>query len=211
MQINLPLACIFGGTFDPPHIGHANLASAIIDLLNPEIFCIMPNRIPPHKAMSTATSKDRLAMCRMLAAALPNATVLENELNREGPSYLADTLAELAAQPEFSNKRMLFVVGADSVEQFHLWSRPETILSLCSLVAVPRPGYCFDNAADWVKQRFTDNAELLKSSLGRIFLASIFETDISSSLLRKDPKLMKKFLPADIYDYAACRGLYGLP
>lgn len=210
MQINIPLACVFGGTFDPPHAGHANLASAVINLINPEIFCIMPNRIPPHKAMSAATSEDRLAMCRIFASSLPNATVLENELRRDGPSYLADTLTELSEQPEFSGKRIIFVVGADSVEQFHRWSRPELILSICSLVAVPRPGYSFENAAPWVKDRFTENKELLKGDPGKIFLARIPEIDLSSSKLRNNPHLMKNFLSSDIYEYAACRGLYGL-
>ena len=90
-----PLA-IFGGTFDPVHIGHLTVAWEAAELLDAEVR-LMPANVPPHRAAPLASAAERVAMLRAALAGQPRLVLDARELERDGPSYTIDTLIELRA------------------------------------------------------------------------------------------------------------------
>ena len=104
---------VYGGTFNPIHRGHLTAARAAADALGLEKVLLIPDNLPPHKALpaGSATGEDRLEMCRLTAGEVPGMEVLDLELRRSGPSYTSDTLAELHAQ--YPDDELWLLVGSD--------------------------------------------------------------------------------------------------
>lgn len=128
---------IFGGTFDPPHIGHMGIARAALDQLGLDEVIWIPANKNPMKTRKSSSAKDRLVMCRLATESEPGMAVSDIDVSRGGPSYLIDTLKEL--------HRVLpgeywFILGADALETFPTWKNPEDVLRLCKLAFVSRPG-----------------------------------------------------------------------
>ena len=118
---------VYGGTFNPIHRGHLTAARAAADALGLEKVLLIPDNLPPHKALpaGSATGEDRLAMCRLTAGEVPGMEVLDLELRRSGPSYTSDTLAELHAQ--YPDDELWLLVGSDmflSLQEWHENSEP---------------------------------------------------------------------------------------
>ena len=131
---------IYGGTFDPPHIGHLIIASEIRQALGLDAVLFVPAGVPPHKDPAAVTpAADRLAMLQLAVAGNPTFAIDTIELDRAGPSFTADTLAavhgrELGAQ-------LWFIMGADSLNDLHTWRNPERIVSLARLAVAVRSGH----------------------------------------------------------------------
>lgn len=134
-----PLLGVFGGTFDPPHLGHVTVAGDVADALALDALLWMPARISPHKLDDPPTPAPlRLEMVRAAAADDARFRVREDELGREGPSYTVDTLRALAA--EHPGAELFVVMGADQVRAFGSWERPEEIQELARLAIMDRRG-----------------------------------------------------------------------
>ena len=88
---------MFGGSFNPPHLGHVEAARSVVDCVKPDRLLIMPTFVSPHKVMAddTPTPEVRAELCRIAFAGIPEAEVSDLEMRREGKSYTADTLAQL--------------------------------------------------------------------------------------------------------------------
>jgi nicotinate-nucleotide adenylyltransferase len=132
---------IFGGTFDPVHIGHLIIAEEARVRLALETVFWVPARISPHKMCDApASAAHRLRMVEMAVASNAHFDVSTMEIEREGPSYTVDTLQAYRERlgPEVD---LYFVMGMDSLEGFGRWREPERILSLCRLVVASRPGH----------------------------------------------------------------------
>ena len=130
--------CIYGGTFNPPHLGHLAAARAAVEELELDQLLLMPNQTPPHKKLpeNSATPAQRLEMCRLAAALVPNCKASDFELQQAGPSYTADTVERYhAAHPE---EQLWLLVGTDMVESFHQWRDPARILKHVRLAVVAR-------------------------------------------------------------------------
>jgi len=128
---------IFGGTFDPPHIGHLIVARDVLDALGLDRLLFMPARVPPHKRDRTITSADlRLAMLRVAVEGDPALEVSDLELAREGASYSVETLRRL--REERPDDELFFIIGADQYAELHTWREPEEIARLARLVVIPR-------------------------------------------------------------------------
>lgn len=132
---------VLGGTFDPVHLGHLIIAENARCRLNLDKLLFVPAGQPWLKTERAVTPvHHRVAMLRLAIASNAAFELDPREVERSGPSYSVDTLEELrAAYPrgtEFS-----FVVGWDLLAQLPRWHRPQRLLELCHLVAVPRPGY----------------------------------------------------------------------
>ena len=119
---------VFGGTFNPPHLGHMAAAEACIEALSLDRLILMPTRVPPHKDLpaGSATPEQRLEMCRIAAVQIPRCEVSDLELRREGLSYTADTVEELAAH--YPGDTLWLVMGTDMLLSFDRWREPERIL-----------------------------------------------------------------------------------
>lgn len=129
---------VFGGTFDPPHVGHLALAEWAREEIALDRVVFVPAGEPPHKRTARrSAAKHRLAMTRLAVKGHADFEVSTIELSRRGPSYTVDTLLELARR-EPAAERFL-IVGGDMFDVFAKWRAPELILSLATLVVALRP------------------------------------------------------------------------
>lgn len=128
---------IFGGAFDPPHVGHRIVALDLVEALQLDRLLIVPAARPPHR--STAWSAEtRYAFARTAFAGDSRIEVSDLELRRSGPSYTVDTLEQIRAS--HPDARLFLVVGRDQYEGFGDWHRPERIAELAELAVMRRDG-----------------------------------------------------------------------
>ena len=160
---------LFGGTFDPPHLGHLALAEHARDRLRLDEVRFIPAGQPPHKrGMPMTPAAGRLAMTRRAVRGNPAFTVSTVETRRGGPSFTIETLRELAAREP--GTRLFLLMGADSLDDFATWRHPKAILKLATLVVAGRPGAGGRTSRTSANRRLVrlDNAEIaLSSSLVR--------------------------------------------
>lgn len=135
----MPAIGILGGSFNPPHLGHLQLARQARSELGLEEVLLMPLHTPHHKQAGADPGPDhRLAMCERLAEGEEGVRASDLEVRRGAPSYTADTLAEIhARQPD---ARLTFVVGADTAATLPSWHRPRDVLALADVAVANRPG-----------------------------------------------------------------------
>lgn len=129
---------IFGGTFNPPHLGHERMVEIVEKEICPDRFLIIPTYIPPHKEMAAGspTPRQRLSLCRAAFSKYKFVSICDMELKRKGNSYTVDTLNELRTSGEYGE--LYFVIGSDSLVNFTRWYRFEEIFRLCTLAVIPR-------------------------------------------------------------------------
>jgi len=144
---------VFGGTFDPPHLGHLLLAETIREQFKLDEVLFVPCNEPPHKDRDDLTAAThRYAM--VVAATLHNPafTPAAVEVNRPGKSYSIDTVRALAADYG-PDTELYFVAGLDSMLQIDSWHEPEALLDSCHVVVVSRPGNSFEKLRDVLPER----------------------------------------------------------
>jgi nicotinate-nucleotide adenylyltransferase len=130
---------IFGGTFNPPHLGHLVCAQEGYLRLGLQRVFLVPARIPPHKPVDDEPGVGhRLEMTRIASEGSDWLEVSELEVQREGPSYTVDTLEELHSRTPDSE--LFLIVGADVAAGMPKWRDPERVLSLATLAVAERPG-----------------------------------------------------------------------
>jgi nicotinate-nucleotide adenylyltransferase len=134
---------IFGGTFDPIHFGHLIIADQVRESLALDRVLFIPAALPPHKLKEhVAPAVDRAAMVDLAIAGNPGFSMCPIELERSGPSYTVDTLAELAdeAARQRVEREFHFILSAEALASFTSWHEPARLLELASLAVVARPG-----------------------------------------------------------------------
>jgi len=130
---------LFGGSFNPPHVGHLAVAEAARDEAALDRVLWMPAATPPHKRDDDLPAAEhRLAMTRLATAGHDAFAVSDLELRRAGVSYTVDTLRALRA--DHPGAAFLLLLGGDSLRQFHTWREPDAILDLAQPLVYPRPG-----------------------------------------------------------------------
>jgi nicotinate-nucleotide adenylyltransferase len=130
---------LFGGSFDPPHLGHLAFARFALEALAPDRLLWLPagrQWQKPDQIMAAAVH--RAGMIKRLIAGEPRFVLDERELHRRGPSFTADTLREFAAQN--AGVELMFLIGQDQYRRLPSWYQVETVTSLATLVVVPRAG-----------------------------------------------------------------------
>ncbi len=131
---------VFGGSFDPVHLGHLAVADAVHAALAPDLLLWIPAGRAPHKPdAAPAEAEDRAALLALALAGRPREELRRDELERPGPSYTVDTLEALAV--EFPGAELLLVLGGDSQEHWASWRRLDRILELATPVWFPRRGW----------------------------------------------------------------------
>ena len=136
---------VFGGTFDPVHVGHLAIANAALDELGLDRVYFVPARHSPLKLEGPiASAEDRLAMLTAAIAGEPRFRVSTVELDREGPSFTVDTLEALRGEGE-----LFLILGSDAYADFERWREPSRIRDLATVVLAARPGA--PNAPDGVR------------------------------------------------------------
>lgn len=130
---------IFGGTFDPPHVGHLIVAAEAHRALELDHLLWVPAALPPHKRSGVRTPPQlRLEMVRRATRTDPRFAVEDIEVRREGPSYTVDTLRALAERMPAAE--LFLLIGADNLRDFPAWREPDQIVSLARLVVLARAG-----------------------------------------------------------------------
>ena len=132
---------IYGGSFNPPHIGHAEAARAAYKALKPDKFLIIPTNTPPHKELeaNSPSPEQRLEFCRLAFGDIPGAEVSDMELRREGKSYTADTVDALLEQ--YPGAEICIVMGTDMFLSFRSWYRWQHMLETCTLAVLSREDF----------------------------------------------------------------------
>lgn len=130
---------LFGGTFDPPHVGHLLVAQDVAERLRLDRLVFVPARIPPHKQDDLLSPAPlRLEMVRALIRGNELFRVSEVELSREGPSWTVDTLRHYRdLNPD---TELFLLVGADQARSFDSWRNPEEVAELATVVVMEREG-----------------------------------------------------------------------
>ncbi len=168
---------IFGGTFNPPHLAHLNIAEDFSRRLSFDKLIIIPTYQPPHKqAQSLADGEDRLEMCRLLFGA-ENTEISDMEIRRQGKSYTYDTLCQL--EEKYPGAELYLIIGSDMLLSFHKWYRYEDILRKCTLCVLTR-----ENDIDNAHMK-AYAIEVLGLGEGDIVFSSLEPTVLSSTRIRE--------------------------
>jgi len=132
---------LFGGTFDPPHVGHLVTAVNVRHALELDAVILMVANLPWQKEGTRAITPagDRLAMVEAAVTGVPGLFAGRREIDRGGPSYTADTLEALAAQ--WPDSELFTIVGDDAAGGLETWERLDVVRSLSRIVVVDRPGH----------------------------------------------------------------------
>ncbi len=188
---------IFGGTFNPFHIGHYEMLKSICDLDFINKVFLMPDKIPPHKTCDyLASDTDRINMCRLIANEFNKAELCLIEFEREGKSYTIDTVKLL--NQKFPNDNFYIVIGGDMLTSFNTWFNWQELIKQVGIIAFKRDGILdFDKA----QKMLTENGADITVINQKI-------TDISSTQLRQ--YIDKKLLPESVYNYILEKGIYNV-
>lgn len=200
---------IYGGTFNPIHLGHMSAAKFAAEYLHLDKLYLVPTGQPPHKALAEtgAGAHHRLEMTGLAAEALElsgEAEASDLELRRMGKSYTLDTLQ--AMKKRFPKDHLYFLMGTDMFLTFHLWRDPEKIAKLCTLCAFGR------SEAD-TEELFARQRDYLSRALGADIVTLVLPhvVDISSTQLREGLARGegREYLDPAVYGYILREGLYG--
>ena len=129
---------IYGGSFNPPHLGHVRAAAAVMEKLGPDRLLIIPTNIPPHKEMAqgSPSPEQRMELCRLAFGDIPGAELSDMEIKREGRSYSADTVGSL--RETYPQDELYLVMGSDMFLSFCQWYKFQYLLDNCVLTVLSR-------------------------------------------------------------------------
>lgn len=193
---------LFGGTFDPPHLGHLILASeAQTQLgLNRLLWILTPE--PPHKLDQTITPvEDRLAMVQLAIADNPAFELSRIELDRPGPHYTLDTIQLVAAQNPGAD--IVPIIGGDSLRDLPKWHEPQKLVYACHWIGVMRRPYDRSNLDELESQ--------LPGISSKVHYVDAPLLEIASREIRNriaEGKSVRYYLPANVFDYISQHHLY---
>jgi nicotinate-nucleotide adenylyltransferase len=194
---------ILGGTFDPPHIGHLWLATLAADGLGLGHVLLMPAARPPHKGRrSISNAADRVMMTRLAIGADPTLDLSLVEMERPGPSYTIDSLAQLRAHLG-DEVGLVLIMAADSFAEIETWREPDRLLELAEWAIGPRPGTPMPDRVA-LRERYGARA-------ARIHLLEGPSLDVSSSEIRARVaagRPIRYLVPRAVEELIVSRGLY---
>jgi len=200
---------LFGGTFDPVHVGHLIVVRSIAEACGFERITFVPAARPPHKGVAATSAADRLAMLRLAIEGEELFDICEDELSREGASYTFDTLAGLRAR-HGEGVQLHWVVGADMLADLPDWHRAAEVIELARIIVACRPPWHerMDGIVSQLAERFGPEAgRRLEEGIVPTPLLDISSTDIRRRL---GEGLSIRFLvPESVRAYIASAHLYG--
>jgi nicotinate-nucleotide adenylyltransferase len=199
---------IFGGTFDPPHLGHIRLAEQAIELLALDEVQFLPCANPVHRSQPMVIASDRLQMLELAVANRSGLSINTLELDRGGPSYMVDSLRQIRDQ--YEDASLCLLLGADAFNAIQSWKSPDEILKLANLVVCRRPGLSLDKSV-FVDHQIDSALDLRSKVSGCILALDIEENPCSSTEVREwltGQGSVENCLPQSIIDYINQHHLY---
>lgn len=201
---------IFGGTFDPVHFGHLRSALEVKELFVLDHVRLIPCAQPPHREQPLTSPDKRLTMLNQAVEGYPELVVDRRELDRDGYSYMVDTLASLRS--EFPHQSLLLFMGIDAYEHIETWHQWQKLFDYSHVIVVTRPTYQAGLPSDFLAQRLTQNQNDLKiKKNGCLYFQSVTSLDISASQIRQIIKQNKNpgfLLPEKVIEYIKQNRLY---
>ena len=187
---------IFGGTFDPIHLGHLILAEELKEELGLQKVIFVPSANPPHKGSSVLSeAKHRFMMTQIAIQDNPAFVLSDLELKREGKSYTIETINQF--KELYPQSELYLLLGSDVLEELHLWKEPEKIFEQIKVVIAKRPGF---------DKMYPQNSYVKKSQV-----ISIDGLNISSSRIRervKAGKSVRYLVPPGVEEFIQAKNLY---
>ena len=212
---------VFGGTFNPIHVGHLRAALEVTEALRLERMIFVPSAEPPHKANCTrdpiASASQRLAWVREAVCDNPRFEVDGIEVERGGASYTVETLRSLGARtaPELP----VFTIGCDAFSEVDSWREPEALFTLAHFAVTTRPPVMRGSLADWLPKRARDDIEIAADGLSgrhrsagtRIHVVEISALDVSASDIRRrlrEERSVRYLVPEPVRALIEASGVY---
>lgn len=195
---------IYGGSFNPPHIGHTHVADAVRANFAPRHFLIIPAGTPPHKeiAENSATNAQRMQMCRLAFGEGDGLVVSDMEMVREGKSYTSDTIRQVQKMYP-SEKDILLVMGTDMFMTLDTWHEAEFILRTVHVIVVVR-----DEERAMLRKKALEYAKMYHTRTTIIAQKPVpaASSDIRQLLRQREGR---ELLPKAVYDFIAEHRVYG--
>ena len=173
---------IYGGSFDPVHLGHLKTATSIKNELDIERLFLLPCYQPVHKQSLNYSSEQRLKMLSLAIQDFPELEIDTREILREGSSFMIDTLIELVE--EFNNHTICLIIGMDSFINFKTWKQWDEFADLVHMVVLPRSGDQPDKKSLDTFDLAKDKEHLKSELTGLLYFSNSKLIDISSSDIR---------------------------
>ena len=190
--------CLFGGTFDPPHIGHLLIAQTICEEEQFEKVIFIPSLNPPHKTKRIISPVNlRVEMLKSAIDSNPHFEISEIEIQRGGTSFTLDTIQSYKKEFNIARNEIYFLMGSDSLGEFHTWKDPQKILKECHVIVALRPGFKPSSIPNWI--------------LHNIQFANIPQFEVSSSTIRnrwKGNKTIRYMVTQPVWEFINSHNLF---
>jgi nicotinate-nucleotide adenylyltransferase len=204
---------IFGGTFDPIHLGHLRLALELKQQLNLDEMRLLPCYLPPHRATPSVSAAQRVEMLRIALRDCAELQLDERELARAKPSYTYDTLCELRTEVG-KEVSLCLCMGMDSFLTLDTWHRWQELIQLAHIVVVARPGWelpVTGVVAELLNRHGANKQQLVQSAAGAVVVVAPRLMPISATEIRqliKEGKSPQFLLPDTVWHYIREQHLY---
>lgn len=204
---------LFGGTFNPIHIGHINIAKTVYESFSLDELHFIPSKIPPHKNLWLTPAKDRYEMVKLAVRNLKgNYFVSDYEIKKKGVSYTYLTLKHY--RKNYPNDQIFFITGTDIFATIQTWNNWERLFDFANFIVINRKELSFIELISILPKKLLKilrNLETFENTLyGRIVLFKAKEVDISSTKIRDMFKTgeMSSYLPGSVVEYIKKNNLY---
>jgi len=205
---------IFGGTFDPVHIGHLRTALELREHLGLEAMHLMPCGDPAHRAAPLTSAAQRLAMVELAVAGENGLVADDREVRRGGQTWTVDTLIQLRAEWG-SELPLCLCIGMDSLVHLNSWKRWRELIELAHIVVAARPGWALPAEGElgsWIEARRIDSSEALHTApAGSLYIAEMTLLPVAATDLRgalRSGHSIRYLTPDSVIDYIQYHHLY---
>ena len=188
---------IWGGSFDPVHIGHLILAQEALTACNLDRLIWVPSGDPPHRAGPVASGEDRLHMVSCVVQNHDAFSVSDLEVRRSGSSYTSVTLKDIRAEACDAADLLYLLIGADNAVDFNQWFEPDRVMDLAQVVVFDRPG--------------VSRGDVPPELADRMIFLDTPQIEISSTTVRERVRQdvsIKYWVPEPVLNHIDARGLY---
>jgi len=215
---------LFGGTFDPVHLGHLAVARAAAEKFGLNTIYFAPADIPPHKQKRQLTDfHHRFAMLALATASDKRFVPSLIDAPRGGPNYSVDTVRRLKRTLKKSDK-LYFLIGMDAFKDIATWHKPEELLDECEFIVVSRPGFSLADVGNALPEKLRPTDAVLKTVRNRrangaialrgatIHLLPDIHERVSSTQIRaaasRSVAQLSRYVPRAVAEYIKKEGLY---
>lgn len=175
---------LFGGTFDPVHLGHLLTVDHVRRSVGLDRVHLVPAASPVHRSRPVASGQHRMEMVRLAADDFPGLVADDRELRRQGKSYSVETICSL--REDYPDVRFALIVGMDQALTFDTWHRWEEILDQVDLIVMQRPDSPGpDPMPDWWQEREAEGLSMTRGEVGSIIVIPVPQLLVSGTTLRR--------------------------